>query len=328
MHRQPFLSILAIALLGYGANARATETAVHNDMDGDGRSDLVWRNASTGAMVYWSAANSAAPVTVRVRSESSFIYDPRAWIPVFALSAYWQTPTRNALLLRDVSGQTETHLYPDDAYLPALNYFFSPVTWTGQSRAHGDFDGNGTGDVYYRDQTGVTYIIFDFELGDWGAMSQAQPAVGPDWNLVDAGDFDGDAQSDILWRNRRTGQNVIWRSANPLLPVAVPAASLAWKVGAIGDFNGDGKSDIFWRNSVSGADVLWYSGASANARILAPVTDLRWQVTATGDFDKDGKSDLFWRNAVTGANVIWRSANYGTRMTVSGVTNLAWSTLM
>ena len=29
-----------------------------------------------------------------------------------------------------------------------------------------------------------------------------------------AGDFNGDGQSDVLWRNHNTGANAIWRSAS------------------------------------------------------------------------------------------------------------------
>ena len=50
---------LALALPGICGVAQGAELFVHNDLDGDGRSDLVWRNANTGTIVYWSAANAA-----------------------------------------------------------------------------------------------------------------------------------------------------------------------------------------------------------------------------------------------------------------------------
>jgi hypothetical protein len=30
------------------------------------------------------------------------------------------------------------------------------------------------------------------------------------WQIVGTGDFNGDGKTDILWRNKSTGQNIIW----------------------------------------------------------------------------------------------------------------------
>ena len=321
-------SILAIALLGCSALVHATETAVHNDMDGDGRSDLVWRNATTGAIVYWSAANAASTVTVRVVPTSGFVYDPRAWIPSFALTNGIDHSKRSCLVMANRPENMEADLFPYDAGLPEFNYGLTG--WTREhSAAHGDFDGNGSADVFDRDpQTGEDFIVFDYRLEDF-ATSELQPTVRLDWTIVGAGDFDGDSRSDILWRNPTTGQNAIWRSGDYASQMAISTvANVSWKVAAVGDFNGDKRDDIVWRNAATGANAIWYSGQYATARALTGVTDLHWRITAIGDFDGDGRFDLFWRNSATGADIIWRSANSGTRMAVTSVTHLAWSTLM
>ena len=65
---------------------------------------------------------------------------------------------------------------------------------------------------------------------------------------------------------RRTGANVIWKSANSPTPQAVTGVTnLAWKAASTGDFNGDGKCDIAWRNTATGANVAWLSANAATS---------------------------------------------------------------
>ena len=67
-----------------------------------------------------------------------------------------------------------------------------------------------------------------------GADYASQPpaaAVGPDFDLAVVGDYTGDGRSDILWRNKNTGTNVMWRSGNPNYRVTIGAqTNQAWKV--------------------------------------------------------------------------------------------------
>ncbi len=117
-------------------------------------------------------------------------------------------------------------------------------------------------------------------------------------------DFNGDSDSDILWRHRNTGKLVIWRSGVVSQTLA-EATSLSYDIDGEGDFNGDGKSDILWRNRTTGKLVIWKSGVVSQT--LAETTDLSWDIDGVGDFMGDGDSDILWRNRTTGKLVIWRS---------------------
>ncbi|HSR64916.1 MAG TPA: hypothetical protein VLM17_04840, partial [Xanthomonadaceae bacterium] len=51
------------------------------------------------------------------------------------------------------------------------------------------------------------------------------------WKIAVVGDFNGDGQADILWRNGSTGANVIWRSANSQTQQALTAVTdLNWHI--------------------------------------------------------------------------------------------------
>ena len=117
------------------------------------------------------------------------------------------------------------------------------------------------------------------------------------------GDFDGDGNADIFWRNGTTGDTYTYLMNG--LTIAgesygrnVPSA---WKVAGMGDFNGDGKADIFWRNSTTG-DTYTYlmNGLTIVGEGYGRNVPAAWSVVGIGDFDGDGKSDILWRNGSTG----------------------------
>jgi FtsP/CotA-like multicopper oxidase with cupredoxin domain len=118
------------------------------------------------------------------------------------------------------------------------------------------------------------------------------------------------AQTEILWRNTSTGNNIVWSmdgttmTAYDMLPAI---ADTNWQIVGRGDFNGDSKPDILWRNTSTGDNVVWYMNGITRTGydMLTAITDLNWQIGGTGDFNKDGKTDILWRNTATGDNIVW-----------------------
>ncbi len=98
-------------------------------------------------------------------------------------------------------------------------------------------------------------------------------------------DFNSDGQTDILWRNETTGENVIWLMEGTTREQAVfttPLANLDWSIGGAGDFNSDGQTDILWRDQVTGQNAIWLmEGTTREQAVFTnPVTDLSWQIGA------------------------------------------------
>jgi hypothetical protein len=51
------------------------------------------------------------------------------------------------------------------------------------------------------------------------------------WTIAAIGDYNGDGRSDLLWRNVKTGADVIWRSADARQQQAVATVGdLRWKI--------------------------------------------------------------------------------------------------
>jgi hypothetical protein len=187
----------------------------------------------------------------------------------------------------------------------------SLVPPTQQAPVDGDFNGDHKTDILWRNQaTGEDKIWFmdGTKLLNEFPLQSFMP--DPNWNIVGTADFDGDGQTDILWRNAADGNNLVWvmngirlfREA-PLPPVA----DTNWKIVAAGAFDGDAGPDIAWRNAATGENGVWLMDGTTvvGGAVLPGVADLNWNIVGVGDFNAMGKSDILWRNQATGDNVVW-----------------------
>ncbi|HVG22989.1 MAG TPA: VCBS repeat-containing protein [Thermoanaerobaculia bacterium] len=137
----------------------------------------------------------------------------------------------------------------------------------------------------------------------------ALPQVPNDWQLVAANDFDGDGQSDLLWRHT-AGDNYLWRMRDGAildsgLVNTIPDAN--WRIAGTGDFDGDGTADILWRHAITGENYLYLmDGFTIQASgSLYPVTDMQWTIAGVGDLNGDGRDDIIWRHAGSGEIYAW-----------------------
>jgi hypothetical protein len=77
----------------------------------------------------------------------------------------------------------------------------------------GDFDADGNADLLWRNANGslVEWLMNGSTIAASGLVNVSGNAVAPDanWHVVEIGDFNGDARTDILWRND-SGQVAEW----------------------------------------------------------------------------------------------------------------------
>jgi FG-GAP-like repeat/RTX calcium-binding nonapeptide repeat (4 copies) len=109
-------------------------------------------------------------------------------------------------------------------------------------------------------------------------------------------DFNGDGNSDILWRNIDGGLAIWSLDGNAATPQFVDSVTLDWTTAGTGDFNGDLTEDILWRND-NGTVALWTMNDSivTSSSVLGTV-GIDWKIVGTGDFNGDSESDILWRN--------------------------------
>jgi hypothetical protein len=282
---------------------------VRNDFNGDGRSDILWRN-ETGAMSEWLG-----------QPGGTFAYNPNA---AYQLPTNWDAAAtgdfngdgRDDIMWRNETGAMSEWLGQTNgtfAYNPTAAYQL-PTSW--DVAATGDFNGDGRDDIMWRNETGAMSEWLGQTNGTFAYNPTAAYQLPTSWDVAATGDFNGDGRDDIMWRNE-TGAMSEWLGQTngtfAYNPTAAHQLPTNWDVAATGDFNGDGRDDILWRNE-TGAMSEWLAqpgGTFAwnpNAAYQLPTS---WQLATTGDFNGDGRDDLLWRNDV-GAMSQWLGQSDGT----------------
>lgn len=284
-------------------------TGVRSDFDGDGKSDVIFRNTGSGKNVIWkSASSSTQQAMTAVTSQAWTITGTGDFNRDGKVDVLWtNTSTGAGAIWRGGSYSQQQAV----TTVRDLNWKVAGV---------GDFNGDGAADIFWRRaDTGQNAI---WNGGNSATQISIASVVGGGWYVAGVGDFNGDGRSDILWRST-SGRNQIWRSglANQRQEVTTVADS-NWRVAATGDFNGDSVDDVLWRHARTGANVIWRSASSGSQQAVT-TTGTAWTVAAVGDYDGDGRADILWRNATTGGNVIWRSGSSATQRSVTAV-NIVW----
>ena len=189
------------------------------------------------------------------------------------------------------------------ASLPVGNV---PTNWTVIGT--GDFNGDGRGDILWRDNSGnVAMWLMNCSLSAATVLQSSAVGNVPLSTLpLGTGDFNGDGRADILWRDAG-GNTSIWfmNAAQVWSSAAVGNIPATWAAAGTGDFNGDGMVDIVWRENSSGNVAIWLmNGASILSQGGLGLVPTTLSIALTGDFNGDGKSDLLWRDNV-GNTSMW-----------------------
>ncbi|HET6912112.1 MAG TPA: FG-GAP-like repeat-containing protein [Rhodanobacteraceae bacterium] len=259
--------------------------AIAADVNGDGKTDLLWRQTVSAKFAYWLMNGPVVALhspTASVNSSFSLVgagdffgnggpddlvwtNDDSIWMWVGGANGfgYQRVGSRpsgwNIIGVADINGDHKADLIWRNSTSGKIAYWLmsgavptlkSPTLAISQDyhvAAIGDFDGDGKADLVVTN--GLQIILL--HSTDTGFVQQpisSQP--GSDWQIVGAGDVDGDGKADLLWRNTSTGSLAYWLMNGSTVLKASPAfaAPKSFSISAIGDFNGDGKADIVWSN--------------------------------------------------------------------------------
>ena len=272
---------------------------VANDFNGDGRSDILWRNVD-GQLSNWLGQANGGFVENNANAATVV---PTSWTVV--ATGDINGDGRDDILWRHTDGTISNWLgTANGGFTPnnangAVNV---PNAWAVVGLA--DFNGDGRDDILWRNTDGTISNWLGTAAGGYTPNNaNAAVNVSNNWQIVGLGDFNGDGRDDILWRNTDgTISNWLGTAAGGYVANDANAAvnvPNAFQVVGTGDFNGDGRDDILWRDS-AGNISNWLGNANggftpngANSGYFVP---LNWDVVSIGDYNGDGRDDILWRN--------------------------------
>ncbi|MBF0539785.1 MAG: VCBS repeat-containing protein, partial [Nitrospirae bacterium] len=276
------------------------------DFDGDGKSDVLWQDANTGAVAIWlmngttkkstALAVSSVPKNWQIRAAEDFNGDGKSDI-------LWQNTDTGDMYVWLMDGATIK-----DKGLAGN----APSNW--QIKATGDFNNDCSSDILWQDS--VTGDVAIWLMDGTTIMAQAivQKAMPKQWQFVGLGDLNGDGSADIVWQDTTTGNIYSWIMDGTrivygdFIAKGIPPE---WKIKAVADYNADGKDDIYLQNADPNKDVIFLmnglkptaafvtkkSGSSQSRSMTGRASGSgAWTMQTTGDYNGDGMNDMLWQD--------------------------------
>ena len=229
-------------LQGAAFNSVGTNWSIvgQRDFNGDGKSDILWRDTvgdvgmwlMNGTQIVQGGSFSAIPLNWSVAGTGDFNGDGKAdilWLDNQGNVGIWfmngtqilqagvvgQLPPSWIIVGSDMKGDIflrntssgDVGMWVMNGTHVAQSVDFGPVSLNWAVAGIGDFDGNGSFDLLWRDTAGDAAIWL---MNRTSIMStKVLGNVSTSWNIAETGDFNGDGNSDILWVDN-TGNVASW----------------------------------------------------------------------------------------------------------------------
>ncbi|MGW8766521.1 FG-GAP-like repeat-containing protein [Streptomyces sp. NPDC055815] len=312
-----------------GGTMWTTGTAVRNDFDGSGRSDMAdWYDYSDGHDALHLFAGSATGALGTPRTAFATTADNwEASLMKRASGDYNGDGTTDVGVLygyTDGSVKFWTFLgRKDGTFAAPFSSWSAPAgTWSfSQVRLHsGDFDGDGRDDLVawydHFDGRDSMFTLLSDERGGFAAPVTGWSVPAGTWTADNAeyatGDFNGDGRDDVLALYNAGAPNVKAYVYTGSRHGLFSTAKLAWSSttwGSLdrttvhaGDFDGDGRDDLgLWYDHSDGHDVFYVLKGNKDATLTAPQLALNAKAgdlnlaemkVVVADYNGDGRDDV------------------------------------
>jgi hypothetical protein len=166
------------------------------DFNGDGHSDILWRN-SAGTITDWLGTDNGG-FTANWANFAGNV--PNVW--QVAGTGDFNGDGRDDILWRNTTTGTITDFVANETDGFTDNYANAavrvPTDWSVIGT--GDFNGDGLTDLLWRNGTTVTDWLGNSNGGFTANWSNFNRSVPTSWHVAGTGDYNGDGVDDLLWR--------------------------------------------------------------------------------------------------------------------------------
>lgn len=244
----------AAATVTVSTSTTPSPSRARADFNGDGRSDIVWRNSGSGANAVWFMSGSSRLGTASLPSTTDLSWEIRSVADLNAdgkPDLIWRNRSTGANQIWLMNGTSRT----STVSLQTL----TDVRWNIVSVA--DFNGDAKPDIMWRHSTTGQNMLWIMNGTSMQSSATVMQFSDTRWQIAGSGDFNGDGKSDLVWRNTVSGVNAVWymNGATRLGTASLPTVTdLGWEIVAVADMNNDARTDLIWRHRTSGADQIWF----------------------------------------------------------------------
>jgi hypothetical protein len=276
-----------------GAFTFVSATGATADLDGNGLSDAIAVNRTSGAINAVLLMSNGSRSWVAIGSPRDPAMRPAGFSDV-------DGDGRSDLVFRNsASGANELWLMRGLTYAVVA---LPPQAARFRVAAVRDFSGDGKADVFFHDAATGQSVVWTLSGGGLASVLPVDPAP-PGAQLAAIADVDGDRAPDLVWQRTATRSLEVWilSGVRPRAAIALGVGPANARVVGVGDLDRNGCDDLVWSTpAASGATLrVWFlAGTSAPRTGVALVLTSPSVFRGVVDANSNGRDDLLIGDAV------------------------------